>query len=180
LYSVYTDNINGNSANIAKVILSFRGFTGSLDENKKEEFVKLYSDKQHIQIDTDLLEKMNQNLIDRKKSIDDLKASAAEAEKKAKAEEQQAKEASLRNQQMMIAAQNAKAAQAEQNTLGMLTILTAGINTFNSIETSKYNAQANAYRQYSDQYESDRRNSELVNSIKGVEDSITKTRRGQY
>ena len=180
LYSIYTDNYNSNTTNIAKVLLSFRKFSDSLDNKKKEEFVILYAEKQQLDADADLLNKMDQNLVDRKKVISDLKEEIAEADNKATVEERQARELAYRNQQQVIAAQNAQATQRAQNTIGMLSILTSGLNTYNSIQTQKYNTQAAAYRQMSDQYSADRRNTALVNSIKGIEDSITRSRRGLY
>jgi ankyrin repeat protein len=180
LYSIYTDKINDSSENMAKVLLSFRKFSGSLDEEDKNIFIRLYSEKQHLDTDLDLLNKMDQNLVERKKALSDLKEEIAVADNKAATEERQARELAYRNQQQVIAAKNAQAAQSAQNTIGMLSILTSGLNTYNSIQTQKYNAQAQAYRTYSNQYESNRQHRELINSINGIEDSITRARRGLY
>ena len=171
LYSTFVDNIK-QSENRAKILLSFREFSGSLNNNKKDEFVQLYSMNQSLMSEADLLEKMDQNLIDRKKIIVDLKEEIAKVEKQRKDEEQQAKEVALRNQQQLIANQNAQAAQATLNTVGMFSLITTGLNTYNSIQAQKYNAQAEAYRQYSERYDSDRRNQSLVNSLYGIETAI--------
>jgi ankyrin repeat protein len=188
LYSIYTDEVNNRSTNIAKVLLSFRKFTSSLDDKRKNVFIALFSEKQSIDSDADLLEKMDSNLNDRKIIIAEIKKSVAESEEKAIAEEKTAKDIALRNQQMVAAqaaqavqaVQEAQAAQAAQNTAGMLSIIAAGLNTYTAVQTQKYNAQAEAYRQFSGQYENDRRNRELVNSLNGIESAITRSRRGLY
>lgn len=178
LYSSYADNVSSNNANIAKVLLSFRKFSGSLDKAKSDEFVMLYSEKQSAKSDAELLAMMDQNLIDRKKVIAELRKDITEADNKAAVEERQAmEEASNRQNAILAANQQALAAQQAQNTVGMLNILTAGLNSFNSIQAQKYNAQAAAYQQYSAQYESERRNRQLIDSIKGVENSIQRASR---
>lgn len=175
-YSIYIDNINHDD-NRAKILLSFREFSGNLDNKNKDEFVQLYSIKQGIDIHADLLEKMNQNLIERKNTIAELKEEIADAEKKTTADERQAIEAARNRQQTIAANQQAIAAQQAQNTVGMLSIVTMGLNTYNSIQTQKYNAQAEAYRQYSQRYESDRQNKQLVNSLYGIESAIRNSAR---
>ncbi|NTV13732.1 MAG: hypothetical protein HGA96_07370 [Desulfobulbaceae bacterium] len=179
-FSNYTETVASSTANTAKILLSFRELLSTLEDIKKEEYVHLYSEKQMLDFSDVLLVKMADNITERKNTIKSLKEDIESDNKKIAAEEKQAAESTRIIQAAIANQQQNNALRQEQNTLGMLAVLTAGINTFSSIEATKYNAQVDAYRQYSNQYENERRNRELVNSIKGVEDSITKARRGQY
>lgn len=150
LYSKYIEYV-GNSANKAKILLSFREFNGSLDVKKKKEYVSLYSDKQKSKSYASLLETINLNLEKRKQIIEDTKEHISKQKAKSIEEDNQSI-AALKNRQQAIVAQQ------RTNTTNWLKLLAAGLNSFNE-------AQKAAYQQY----ESDRKHRELINSINDIE-----------
>ena len=167
MYSLYADNIK-DKENPAKILLSFREFSGSLNKKEQDEFVQLYSINQNITDRADLIEKMDKNLIERKEIIDDLKEEIAKVEKQKKDEERQATELAFRNQQQIIATQNTQAVQSASNSAGLLSILAIGLNA----SSNYYNAKAASYRQFADSYESRRQNEKVVSSLDDIARAI--------
>lgn len=160
LYSKYTEYID-SSKNKAKTLLSFRKFSKSLDTEKENEYVSLYSDMQKMKSDSTLLKKMNLNLDNRKQIIAGFKKDISE-EKTKYSEEDRQRIAALRNRQQAVVAQKTP------NTNNWIELLTIGLSSYNKAQAKAYEAQKVAYKQY----EIDRKHRELVNSINDIERTI--------